>query len=193
MCFTTEIFISRIRDCRKDFSVLSQSSSYSIVCRLRTHQRDGRVTVENRAGATSKYRFLMSLLQLHGCARARVNTRTRISHKSPSPSGFSSHALLPVNVPFAIVRSLEIAIIYGKAFISCCSNAYLARNKLLSSSPPPPTPPPPSASAVNHFFFTGEIRFACIRVVSPARIKFDDGSRVSLESSRPEVDRVNQL
>lgn len=51
----------------------------------------------------------------------------------------------PVNAPFAIVRPLEIAIIYGKAFILHRSNAYLARNKLPFFST--------SSAAVNHFFF----------------------------------------
>jgi hypothetical protein len=48
----------------------------------------------------------------------------------PGPSAFLPTLSTHINAPFAIVRSLEIAIIYGKAFISCRANAYLARNKL---------------------------------------------------------------
>lgn len=134
---TYEIFIARIRDCsREGFSSLISPSSYKALCRLRTHQRDGRVSVENRA-APLRNRFLMSLLP-------RIHT-----HTEPPFLPLFFPRFPPVNAPFAIVRSLEIAIIYGKAFISCRSNAYLARNKL-------PFFPTLSDSTVNHFFFTGD-------------------------------------
>lgn len=112
------------------FSVLSRRV-LTALCHLRTHQRDGRVSVENRA-APLRNRFLMSLL-LHR------HTYT------PSVLPLFFPRLPSLNAPFAIVRSLEIAIIYGKAFISCRSNAYLARNKLPFFSVS-------LASAVNHFF-----------------------------------------
>lgn len=92
---TYEIFIARIRDCSQRFFSLISPSSYEALCRLRTHQRDGRVSVENRA-APLRNRFLMSLL-LH------IHTQLRSFR-------FSSHAFHPLMLPSRqFVRSKSLS------------------------------------------------------------------------------------
>lgn len=88
---TYEIFIARIRDrSRRFFSLISPEFLRALCARLRTHQRDGRVSVENRA-APLRNRFLMSL-----------SCRTDAHHR-PGPSAFLPTLSFPVNAPFAIV------------------------------------------------------------------------------------------